>query len=703
VTIQALSVKPFCFVVASLLLGFLPGTASAAVSDQESFLYQALNSPKKSVRMEAIRSLTGDEDLARLAREGDWFIRRLAVTKIADQSVLAEIALKDPDWAVREEATSRLINQDVLYTIAERDTSKAVRMRAVRTLLDPVYLKRLALWSSYGDVRKQALLLITDDGMILDVVRNSSHEAIRKLGISLLKDQAFVRELVNGKDRQLHELAVPFLRDQNLLKKVAEDVKEEEETRIKAVSALNDQDTLQRLALHGNSPGLRIAAVSRMQNVKVLEKLALKDRNPGIRIASLRFLSDQPIMARVYKNDSDAGVRAEAVRRMTDQPLLEKIAATEPTEEIRVCAVERLARQSALMKIFLTDKAGPVRYAALRKLKRVEEEVLVKSATGDPYPMVRREAVSRLSDQKLLLSILQKDPSFSVRMAALQRITDPRLLAEIAQKDVRWVTRLETVKKITDEAALATVAGRDEDFDVREASLGEIEDQKTIFPLVRDSGSKPVGLQATSFLTNPVFLKTAATGKFPIGVRLEAVSLMTDPVELTSIALSNADEQVRLAAVKRLLNPSAKPVGNIKERLKLMLLDPVLTRLRGEMNLSFEREWEERRYADYGGKDVYPPKRGRAYVEQIRILVSEPGGKVLCRREFMGKRAGKAEHFDDQLPLLNGYRVKYKRARVDLLQIARDLLKDLERTDLQALSKSRNKYLHTAAEELLNP
>jgi len=268
---------------------------------------------------------------------------------------------------------------------------------------------------------------------------------------------------------------------------------------------------------------------------------------------------------------------------------------------------------------------------------------------------------------------------------------------------VRWVTRLETVKKITDPVVLASVAGRDEDFDVRESALGAIEDQKTIFPLVRDSGSKPVGLQAASFLTNPVFLKTAATGNFPIGVRLEAISLMTDPVELTSIALVDADERIRLAAAKRLLDPSAKPAGSEKERLKLMLLDPTLTSIRGKLNLSFQRKWEGKRYADYGGRDVYPPKRGRAYVEQIKITVKGPDGKTLSYREFMGKRAGKAEHFDDQLPLLNGFRVKYKRARVDLLQIARDLLKDLERTDLQALSESRNKYLRTAADELLNP
>jgi len=110
-----------------------------------------------------------DSDAVRLEKERQSLLEKLAVEspdteirvqsvlKIADQDVLAQIALKKEEvLVVRQTAVHRLTDQAVLEKIALDDMDHNIRTAAVDMLTDQALLAKIALTDLRASVRAAA-------------------------------------------------------------------------------------------------------------------------------------------------------------------------------------------------------------------------------------------------------------------------------------------------------------------------------------------------------------------------------------------------------------------------------------------------------------------------------------------------------------------------------------------------------------------
>jgi len=84
-------------------------------------------------------------------------LRRLAVLKLTDQTVLAGIAKTDEYWAARQAATERITDQAVLTDIAKTDAEFKVRQAAISKLADKKVIGGIAKTDQDSRVRQAAV------------------------------------------------------------------------------------------------------------------------------------------------------------------------------------------------------------------------------------------------------------------------------------------------------------------------------------------------------------------------------------------------------------------------------------------------------------------------------------------------------------------------------------------------------------------
>ncbi len=152
-----------------------------------------------------------------LAREDqDARVRRAAVKRLSEASVLAEIAGADADPAVREEAGSRLVH------LAVHEPDEAQARAALRGLREAKHLASVAKGASHAGVREAALQGLADPKSLASVVREATDPRTKLLALARIEDGSTLLGLAqNLEQKTLAVAAVDRLSDPDALKAVA--------------------------------------------------------------------------------------------------------------------------------------------------------------------------------------------------------------------------------------------------------------------------------------------------------------------------------------------------------------------------------------------------------------------------------------------------------------------------------------------------
>lgn len=131
---------------------------------------------------------------------------------------------------------------------------------------------------------------------------------------------------------------------------------------------------------------------------------------------------------------------------------------------------------------------------------------------------VRREAVTKLKDQKILIDIARNDSNWMVRDVAIDRINDESILIDIAENDKNADIRKKVIKRINNHDILENIAKEENndsvygdilkklyniDYDVRKSKTADIEDIDDEITLlyILNSGGTDKRLAASNKLT----------------------------------------------------------------------------------------------------------------------------------------------------------------------------------------------------------
>jgi ATP-dependent Clp protease ATP-binding subunit ClpB len=119
----------------------------------------------------------------------------------------------------------------------------------------------------------------------------------------------------------------------------------------------------------------------------------------------------------------------------------------------------------------------------------------------------------------------------------------------------------------------------------------------------------------------------------------------------------------------------------------------------GRLEPHFRVAVDEKRYIRGESANPGAPAKGKVLVESVTISV-RTDVRLLFRKTYRGNKPRKGEAFNAQALEEGGYLLKWNPAEVDLLEIAESLLAPLEKTQFTVAARSKNKYIHAAAEAL---
>ena len=119
-------------------------------------------------------------------------VRKKAIPKIKDMSVLENLAKNDPDIDVRRAAIERLPdNNSALMDVAKNDSDRETRGEAIKK--------------------------ITDETFLLDFVKNDSDDGLQAIALSKIENPAIIKEYIDDPNMKIRLMAIICYKDKGII------------------------------------------------------------------------------------------------------------------------------------------------------------------------------------------------------------------------------------------------------------------------------------------------------------------------------------------------------------------------------------------------------------------------------------------------------------------------------------------------------
>lgn len=349
-------------------------SAVRRLSDQAAIARVALGDEDRGVQSAAVERLTDQVSLAKLATRNEYsFARASAVKNLTDQATLACIAAHGNEWewrGVRRSAFEKLTGQTTLTQIAIAADDSEIRKAAVEKLSDPVSLARVAtnaenplyveeqvvnnpMQRAYFEGRVSAIERLNPEELSLAAMKTDERQERTYL-------LAVAKFLLAGKgipaESRSHLLAM-FL---PLAVRYSDPLWVSRFGELKDIS-------LHRTLTEGHYTG---GVVGGAESIAFAAEFVDKESSRRLSASWIAHLpdhvwppeifffapikitdvyipwlaTDQEALAQVATSDSIVDFRAAAVSKLNDQAILAKIATSDTNSEVRAEAAERLRK-----------------------------------------------------------------------------------------------------------------------------------------------------------------------------------------------------------------------------------------------------------------------------------------------------------------------------------------------------------------------
>jgi hypothetical protein len=201
-------------------------------------------------------------------RHSDVRVRTQAVKALTadDAAILVQVARTDSDIGVRRLAIGKIDEANVLAEIAAAETERSLR--------DFAGERAAQLWSSHAcsDDEEEAnqglggIIKLGDQHALVEVAVNAAIASVRKRAFGELRDPRALAELAKGDAPQ--------------------------DLRLAAVARIDDGDVLRAIAIDTTLKEVGLAAVDKLEDTDRLENVAQKAKNKGVRQRARKILAE---------------------------------------------------------------------------------------------------------------------------------------------------------------------------------------------------------------------------------------------------------------------------------------------------------------------------------------------------------------------------------------------------------------------------
>ncbi len=293
--------------------------------------------------------------------------------------------------------------------------------------------------------------------------------------------------------------------------------------RLAAISHLTfDEDALVEIAKYCQFADTRAAAVDElsMNNSKGLVEVACSSLFKETRIDAVSVLEDPDALSQIATNSPNKDSREAAMEKITDDTeSLAKIALDSKYKSIRQRALKRLKTDpDALSVLLITSKHADVKKKAAADLTGYVEsvndiETLIEIAKLSPNEDARYLAVGRLSEHPWALKSIIHDSKYrDAKSTALMllsdivyEIEDAEMLSEVAIMSPYEDCRAVAVERLVGQSsALLNVASRAKYKDSRELALDQLKsDTETLKSVSKLSKYQDTRKKAHALVSHP--------------------------------------------------------------------------------------------------------------------------------------------------------------------------------------------------------
>ena len=263
---------------------------------------------------------------------------------------------------------------------------------------------------------------------------------------------------------------------------------------------------------------VRIAEYPKIVDEERFFSVMMADPEKRVRLAAVRRLTDQALLRQAAREDLKEDVRAEAAARLTEQEVLYDLLFRDPSEKVRLAAGGALKDETLCFRAAMLHPLPAVRTAAVGRIR--DQRLLARIAAKSANRETCLEAAAALSDpdlaRELVLSMPPDREDFaSPRAYLIHAVTDQALLADLALNDPDVKARRAAASRLTDQALLMKIIEDETEYDgVRAAAAGQITDQDLLRKLADAYNHKyapyDIGEEALRHIGDQEYLKSAA-------------------------------------------------------------------------------------------------------------------------------------------------------------------------------------------------
>ncbi|VAW99773.1 hypothetical protein MNBD_GAMMA22-2924 [hydrothermal vent metagenome] len=470
-TINLRLILLFCFPFVTVIQGCAPDIESESpieriqAVEQATFNNQtilqkiALEDTHYLVRRAAVEKLNDQTTLIKVALvDEDAHVRYSAAKKITSQIDLQRIAQHDKSKKVRLFAVSKLTNQTVLIQIAVKDMSSSVRLAATQRLNMPLKINQAALVRIALEEKDEYVLIaiikrLTDAATLVQLFNDNINRIQKAVANRIAKDDIKIILPLRGTPNINHAEIIEKIIDQKQLFKIAlSDQVYSKYVMFTAISKINSRAMLAKIAKrskirdHRNYANARLTVEAITSQAKLI-KIAKKGKNEHLRKAAIIKLTNQSALADIALNDNNNGyLKATAISRLKDNDILKKIVYSQDSirNSMSYYAAEQITDQTMLINIVNSDLSEKVRRRALARIN--DQNILIGAAKFNQNKELRATATKKIHDQKAL-EVIAKTTSLSsntraISKNAIQKIINPAVLKKIVTKRADWLTKI---------------------------------------------------------------------------------------------------------------------------------------------------------------------------------------------------------------------------------------------------------------------
>lgn len=345
------------------------------------------------------------------------------------------------------------------------------------------------------------------------------------------------------------------------------------------------------IALSWPSCGSPATAMKPRPTTTELVSIALLDKNHLKRRDAAKAITDEQAAFVVARDAEDSIVRSIASANVHTGELLAELARTTADNSLCLNAAGRIRDQQILADFIRHEWSGWT--AALGNL--TDQGLLMQLLDAEASEGMRSILVTKLTDQAVLTNLVLESQSSRVRQAAVKNLTDQSLLAKLAQTDGDSRVRGAAVERLDNQEILAAIAIRDDEQAVRHSALARVSSSELLVAVASQNDNSHVGEKALSRLAQPDLIARVA---------LEAIETVgrrwSNYGELNSVGATAVGRVVDVATLRNIADAASSVAARRAALARLDLADvadlsthgrDVATRLAARVRMG-EETWE---------------------------------------------------------------------------------------------------------------